>query len=496
MGSLRLESGVPRVLGSPTAWWRYLLVSAVALVLAPWCLTSHGEHAALNVALGYASALMCFWRYRSGRGVPAAWLWIGAGLAFNASGTIAEAIEVQVLGHVPNPSPADGLYLALYPFVTVGLLKIVRSRYPAMGIAKLIDASAVTVGLGLLLWLFVIRPTAASASGSVLAQVVVLAYPLGDLMLLAILSGVLVAEGWRTPPLMMMCLALVAFLAADCAWAIVNNNNWSTTATVNTLLEDPYLLACALFGAAALHSSTGTLDLPGADNRERTSRLLLAWVVLAGLVAPVTLAGETLTGRVSDGIAVAVAISSALLTGLVILRMSYLLAHVQRQSARLRDLALEDELTGLPNRRALQHYLADAMQSARRDSHPLSLAMLDLDHFKAFNDKHGHLAGDLLLKSIAAAWTRQLRGSDMLARVGGEEFVLVLPGADIDKAELIVNKLRDGQASGPTFSAGLAQWDGEALADELLRSADAAMYSAKRAGRDRIKRATAASKTG
>ncbi len=494
MGSLRLESGLPRVLWSPAAWWRYLLVSAVALVLAPWCLTSHGEHAALNVALGYASALMCFWRYRSGRGVPAAWLWIGAGLALNASGTIAEAIEVQARGSVPMPSPADALYLALYPLVTVGLLKIVRARYPAMGIAKLIDASALTVGLGLLLWIFVIRPTAASASGSVLAQVVDLAYPLGDLMLLAILSGVLVAEGWRTPPLLMMCLALVAFLAADAAWAVINNNNWSTTATVNAILEDPYLLACALFGAAALHVSTSTLDLPGADSGERTSRLLLAWVVLAGLVAPVTLAGETLTGRVSDGIAIA--ISSALLTGLVILRMFYLLGHVQRQSARLRDLALEDELTGLPNRRALQHYLADAMRCARRDEHPLSLAMLDLDHFKHFNDMHGHLAGDLLLKSMAAAWTLQLRGSDMLARVGGEEFVLVLPGADINEADLIVNKLRDGGPSGPTFSAGLAQWDGEALADELLGSADAAMYSAKRAGRDRIQRATPASKTG
>ena len=117
--------------------------------------------------------------------------------------------------------------------------------------------------------------------------------------------------------------------------------------------------------------------------------------------------------------------------------------------------------------------------------------MLDLDHFKQFNDQHGHQAGDHLLKSVASCWIRQTRATDMLARVGGEEFVLVLPGADIADADLVVGTLREAGPPGPTFSAGLAQWDGGALADELLESADAAMYRAKRDGRDRVKRATA-----
>jgi diguanylate cyclase (GGDEF)-like protein len=111
--------------------------------------------------------------------------------------------------------------------------------------------------------------------------------------------------------------------------------------------------------------------------------------------------------------------------------------------------------------------------------------MIDLDHFKRFNDEYGHLAGDQLLKSAASAWTNQIRETDMLARIGGEEFVLVLPDADLDDAEPIVAKLRAITPLGQTFSAGVARWDSSQLPDELLRAADAALYAAKSGGRAR-----------
>lgn len=253
---------------------------------------------------------------------------------------------------------------------------------------------------------------------------------------------------------------------------------------VSALLGDSFLIAYAMLGAAALHPSAGQLGQPAREERDGSSRLVVTLLVLASLVAPAVLFGQALAGRVSNGIAIAIA--SAQLTLLVGARVSYLLRRVQRQAERLRELTLEDALTGLPNRRALDAYLGETLPRARRSAHPVSVALIDLDRFKLFNDEYGHLAGDQLLKSVASAWSGVIRETDMLARLGGEEFVLVLPGADLLQAEAVLHKLRACAPLGQTFSAGLASWDSEVLPEELIRAADGAMYAAKRAGRDRI----------
>lgn len=472
---------------SPAAWWRYLLLLAVPVGVLTLVFTSEWDLAALDIAVGYPSAAFCVWRWRARPTGSSAWMWIGAGLFLNATGSIVEAVLTEVLKVSATPSVADIFYLALYPGASLGLLMLVRSRYPGLGAAKLIDAGALTVGLGLLCWVFLIRPAADDATGSVLARAVAIAYPVGDLMLLAILARVMTADGWRTPAVRLLCGALLAFLIGDSAWALVNNNNWNVSNFVASVLGEPFVFAYALLGAAALHGSAGGLSAPAPESDERMSRVLLGCLTLASLVAPSILAAEALSGRVIDGVAIAVC--SAQLSLLIVWRAAYLVRHVQRQSQRLRDLALEDPLTGLPNRRALQTYLAGALQRARREGHPICLALLDLDRFKHFNDEYGHTAGDHLLKSSAASWARQVRGTDMLARVGGEEFVLVLADADATQAEAVIDKLRGATPLGQTFSAGLCEWDSEALAEELIESADAAMYRAKRAGGNRTERA-------
>jgi diguanylate cyclase (GGDEF)-like protein len=126
------------------------------------------------------------------------------------------------------------------------------------------------------------------------------------------------------------------------------------------------------------------------------------------------------------------------------------------------------------------------MARARRGQTPLHVALLDLDHFKQFNDGHGHQAGDLLLKSAAAAWKTQLREGDMLARYGGEEFAVLLPGCSQIEAVAIQDRVRAATPLGETVSIGVAQWDGQQSPEQLIGVADDALYQAKHRGRNRV----------
>ena len=148
----------------------------------------------------------------------------------------------------------------------------------------------------------------------------------------------------------------------------------------------------------------------------------------------------------------------------------------------LYDAAQTDALTGLPNRRAWDSHLKRALSEERT----IAIAMLDFDHFKEFNDSFGHPAGDRLLKEAAAAWRDQLRTGDLLARVGGEEFALILLDCEIDTATDVVERLRGSMPQGRTCSAGLAvRLDGE-HAESIIGRADRALYRAKADGRNRV----------
>jgi diguanylate cyclase (GGDEF)-like protein len=148
---------------------------------------------------------------------------------------------------------------------------------------------------------------------------------------------------------------------------------------------------------------------------------------------------------------------------------------------RLTEFALTDVLTGVPNRRAWDRRIEQAV----RDAEPVCVAILDLDRFKAYNDDHGHQAGDRFLKEAAAAWRAQLRPTDTLARYGGEEFVVLLHGTNLERARQIVDRLRAATPRGQSCSAGVARREDGDTAAALLDRADKALYDAKRAGRNR-----------
>lgn len=169
-----------------------------------------------------------------------------------------------------------------------------------------------------------------------------------------------------------------------------------------------------------------------------------------------------------------------------------------RLAQELRAQSIQDPLTGLFNRRYLDPTLDRELASARRYNQPLSVVSLDADHFKSFNDRFGHDAGDLVLKRLAELMIATVRSSDIACRLGGEEFLLVLPGADTSAAEARAEELRQrvaaldleyhGRGLGSiTVSLGVATIPGHADTKEtLLRQADAALYRAKKEGRNRV----------
>ncbi len=160
----------------------------------------------------------------------------------------------------------------------------------------------------------------------------------------------------------------------------------------------------------------------------------------------------------------------------------------------IEELALTDALTGIENRRGWEKMIQRTVGQARRHRQPLSLAMLDLDHFKLYNDTCGHQAGDDFLRKVALGWEQRARIDDHIARYGGEEFVVTLPNTDLKGAMVIVERLRADlplPAEGPagsemkiSCSAGVAEWDGTETVRELVARADEALYLAKNTGRD------------
>jgi diguanylate cyclase (GGDEF)-like protein/PAS domain S-box-containing protein len=153
---------------------------------------------------------------------------------------------------------------------------------------------------------------------------------------------------------------------------------------------------------------------------------------------------------------------------------------------RLAAQATTDGLTGLPNRRAWDERLAREIASARRLQRPVTLAVLDMDRFKRYNDTYGHAAGDELLRTFGEHAQPLLRDSDTLARWGGEEFALLLPDCPSSSfAETTLGRVRAAVPAGQSCSAGYATWNGVETPDQLMRRADRALYRAKATGRNR-----------
>jgi len=443
-----------------------------------------------QMAIGYAGvAALLVGARRLPRRDRLPWWLFAAGLGANVTGIGVSVVCTELWQLVDLPTPSDPLFLLLYPFCAAGIAVLIRRRETGRDWTAMIDATTVTTGFGLLAWVYVIAPSAAGGKITMLGEATQSAYPIGDLVMIAMMTRLLRGGGTRGAPFWLLTASLGAFLLGDTAWVVVGNlidqgYPVEDIVWVNRALSSIFLVAFSLFGVAALHRDARSLGAPAGPSVARLGRVHLALLTLASLVAPALLAVQLAHGAVTNGMAIVIASFALFL--LVVTRMAQLVRQVERQAQQVRELARRDELTGLPNRRAWNDELPRALEIARRDGRPVSVAVLDLDLFKQFNDAYGHPAGDRLLKASAAAWHGELRTVDTLARYGGEEFVVLLPGASGEEARDVLQRALAATPLGQTFSAGIAVWDEAETSDQLIERADTALYRAKNAGRNQI----------
>ncbi|WIM98618.1 GGDEF domain-containing protein [Actinoplanes oblitus] len=430
---------------------------------------------------GASAALLTGLRRQRPRPARAWWL-VWASVQINMTGDAVLGLRVWVFpGSAPLVLLESVIYLVSYLALAAGLTVIVQSRSAGRDRGATIDSAIVACSLALPLWLVAVTPVLDEPAQPVAILVFRLAFPIGDAVLLTLLARLLVSRSGRSMSLYLLLAAVCCWLAGDVANAMLAERGTLASYWGGVL----YCLSYTAFGAAALHPSMPALATAGSAPAPRLTTGRLTVLAALSLLAPALLLGQAFTGRQVQ--AVPIGVACVVLFLLVVARMVGLTRQVERQARELSDLASRDALTGVGNRRSWDARLHDAVTAAHGAGGALVIALLDLDHFKRYNDTHGHQAGDRLLKGAAAAWLDVLRRDDVLYRYGGEEFGLILPGASAGDAVKLTERLREVVPDGQSFSAGVAALHGTETVEELVARADTALYEAKAHGRGRAR---------
>jgi HPt (histidine-containing phosphotransfer) domain-containing protein len=252
----------------------------------------------------------------------------------NVTGTGVERLLNTWSLKLDPPTWADAFWLMIYPAWITGMSLLIRRRGAGRDRATLIDSTIITVGLGLLSWVFLIRPQATHLDTTLLARAALTAYPLGDLVVLALMVRLLVGGGSRALSFKLMIGALLSLLAGDLVWAIFSQIGFDPSTLVQRLLGANFQVAYALVGAAALHPSVQEVARP-APREAHLGPLLLVGLALASLIAPALLLFQTARHDVVDG--AAIALSSAALFLLVVVRMAQLLRRIEERTRELAE---------------------------------------------------------------------------------------------------------------------------------------------------------------
>lgn len=435
-------------------------------------------------AVGSASMVWAYLGLRKHQPLrPKPWLRVLAGFGAWALADVAALVEDRLFHATFYPLPSDVFQLVGYVLICIGFLAMVEGRRSTGDLTALLDAAIIATGTGVVAAVFVVDPITQDSTLNLAGKIVSSAYPIMDVLLIGLLVRLWVTPGARTVSVELLTAALGVTMLADVLWnaSVVTTGADRTWVGLDMLWLGGYVLVAAAAWVPSMRDASE--PLPEREPRIPAGARLV--ILAGGLVLPaVTLLIDGLDGG-PDAWAVT-GVASISLTLLVLARMAGLLNTVQVQAVQLAALARADSLTGAPNRRTWDHELSRACQSSREGNTPLCVAMVDLDHFKRFNDTHGHQAGDLLLREAVAAWSELLHEGEFLARYGGEEFALLLPGLSPIDARERLDQLRVATPQEQTFSAGVALWDPATEPGAAVAAADAALYRAKRAGRNRV----------
>ncbi|MEP6462644.1 MAG: EAL domain-containing protein [Frankiaceae bacterium] len=428
----------------------------------------------LNNGLIIGSAVLCFarvWLVRSERGV---WFSIGLGTLAYALGSIYYYTVVVFQDPQPYPSWADVGWLTVLPCSYLAAVLLVRRHLRSFhrtlwldGVVGALGAAGLAVGV-------VFPGVLRLAGGQVPLVVLNLIYPAGDLLLLVLAVGVFALFGWRPPPVWRVLAAGWLLLAVSDV--VYLGQSATGSYRPGSLVDAGWAVAMVMLGLAAWQ-----VPRPSAALR------LDGWAVLGlpSLFAATALALLVYGCLVSLPV-IAVAFAGATLAAALV-RTGFTVTEFARLRAGA-EQARTDDLTGLANRRHFYEAAAERLEG-RSDEVRAAVLVIDLNGFKDVNDSLGHHRGDELLKSLAPRWLAELRPEDLLARMGGDEFVVLLPGADAAQAAAVAHRLRDqlrrpfllgGVSLHVDASVGVAACpDHGRNTDELLRHADVAMYQAK-----------------
>jgi two-component system chemotaxis sensor kinase CheA len=259
---------------------------------------------------------------------------LAAGVSLNCGGILAAALLAKN-GVTVGPSAADALYLGIFPCFVAGMALLIRRRSSRQDRSTLVDTTIITTGLGLLSWVFIIRPSMAIPGVQVVNRAVILAYPIGDLIVLAMMVRLLLGGGARNGSFRLTMAAMLGFLAADVGWAVFGQLGFDPSPFIGRIMESMSLAAYALVGASVLHSSVSETATSGIRQEARIGRLLIAGLTVASLIAPAVLLAQALRGHVVDGVAIAA--SSTVLFLLVVTRMTQLLGRLQERTRELAE---------------------------------------------------------------------------------------------------------------------------------------------------------------
>jgi diguanylate cyclase (GGDEF)-like protein len=451
------------------AWLIWLVSGACAAAVHP--LLDSARAAALAGVLGVGSCVLTVTGVRRHRPADApAWLLLTLGQVLWVAGDVAYAAAGLIGHHHDHPSVADALYLSAYPVLTAGLFRLSRDRRPRR-YAALIDTAIIVVSLAIVYWVFVIGPIATDAARPLPGRLVTIGYPTAGILLFAVVVQLAVRNGRRTPSRWL--------LTAGSALTLVHTVPPAYPAIVST----GHLLAYVCWTAAALHP--GRRSLAAGPAGDQLGRYRVGLLAGAMLLVPAVLLVQRGNG-LADFSWLVVALGSAALILLVCVRLSGFVTEVRDQAARLGELAMCDDLTGLPNRRRFEQCLRAALTAGSPQ-----VAVVDLADFKSINERFGRCAADRALVAVAERLSATVEDPVMVARMGGDEFAVLLPDATPAEGAAVCGRLTAALRR-PVHSdehellfnacVGIAGADGTADAGELLRRADTALDAAKTQG--------------